>query len=389
MIVICEGLGGSGAVANVAWHHAQGLSREWTVSLISDGLSPERRSHLEQSQGRLKLCLVKVARLTVLRRFAHLPRQLLWIFIALRATQAELQGARTAVICHSHPVAAAIACRFGRRVRLIMVSHGDIFHRPTGSYDPAMTWLYRLTTPLAHRSAAVSVALSPEMFTRIKAHGVLPERIALIPNGLNPNEIGLDDANPTPLEHWLQRPLRLLFVGRLDPIKGVEVLLAALAIVQRSGVKIHLDIVGTATEQRRHQLRQLAKQLDVEQLIHWIGAVPRGSLAMHYRKCHAVVVPSMDDPLPTVVLESMACERPLIGTSVGGIKYMVLANKTGLLIPPSNPQLLAMAIERLDVDRAWLRRASQDSKERSFEFSWEQTSEKLMQVLICSMRDDT
>ena len=128
-------------------------------------------------------------------------------------------------------------------------------------------------------------------------------------------------------------------------------LLAALEICKRSGVVIQLVVVGTATEQIRQQLIQLATQLDVERCIEWVGAVPCRSLAMYYRQCHAVVVPSIDDPLPTVVLESMACARPVIGSSVGGIKYMVSENKTGFLIPPNNPHLLAKALARLDSDR--------------------------------------
>ncbi len=105
-----------------------------------------------------------------------------------------------------------------------MVSHGDIFNRPVCSYDPASTWLYRLTTPAAHRRAAVSVALSSVMVERIQAHGVPSERIALIPNGQDPAEIGFREPVSTPSEHWQQRPFRLLFVGRLDPVKENDVM---------------------------------------------------------------------------------------------------------------------------------------------------------------------
>ncbi|MCP9903240.1 hypothetical protein KBY72_12190 [Cyanobium sp. BA5m-21] len=117
MIVICEGLGGAGAVANVAWQQALGLSRRQPLILISDGLSSERRLQLASRQGQLEVRLVSVPGLTELRRFSHLPRQLLWIQLALRVTQKELQAACTPVICHSHPVAAAMAWRFGRRIR--------------------------------------------------------------------------------------------------------------------------------------------------------------------------------------------------------------------------------------------------------------------------------
>ena len=370
VIVICEGLGGAGAVANVAWQQVLGLSRRQSVILISDGLSPERRQQLASIQGQLKVRQLKLPSFAPLRRFAHLPRQLLWMLLALRATQKELQAACTPVICHSHPVAAAVAWRFGRRIRLIMVSHGDIFHRPPGSYDPAISWLYRRTTPYAHRHAAMSVALSPVMAERIQAHGVRPERIALIPNGLDPAEIGLRDASPTPAEHWLQRPLRLLFVGRLDPIKGVEVLLKALAVARQTGVKLQLDLVGggNITDQRR--LETLTQQLELAQTVSWRGPQPRSSLAEHYRHCHVVVVPSLDDPLPTVVLEAMACGRPVLGSAVGGIGYLVRNGVSGLLVPPGDPRALADSLARLDGDRAVAAALGHEALARSQIFSW-------------------
>ena len=99
-----------------------------------------------------------------------------------------LKGARTEVICHSHPLAAAIALAVWQPCT---ANHGESWGHlspSTGTYDPAI-WLYRLATPMAHRRAAVSVALSPEMASHIESYGVLPARIVLIPNGLNLTEI--------------------------------------------------------------------------------------------------------------------------------------------------------------------------------------------------------
>jgi glycosyltransferase involved in cell wall biosynthesis len=382
VIVICEGLGGTGAVANVAWQQALGLSLWQPVCLICDGLSPERRLQLASNQGQLQIRQLRVPGFAPLRRFSHLPRQLLWILLALRATQKEMQAACTTVICHSHPVAAAVAWRFGGRIRLIMVSHGDIFHRPPGSYDPAISWLYRCTTPYAHRHAAMSVALSPVMAERIQAHGVRPERIALIPNGLDPAEIGLRDASPTPAEHWLQRPLRLLFVGRLDPVKGVEVLLKALAVARQTGLKLQLDLVGgvTITDQRR--LETLTQQLGLDQTVSWRGPQPRSSLAEHYRHCHVVVVPSLDDPLPTVVLEAMACGRPVLGSAVGGIGYLVRNGESGLLVPPGDPAALAEALGRLERDRYATDALGEAALERSRHFTWPANVSALQALIL-------
>ena len=71
---------------------------------------------------------------------------------------------------------------------------------------------------------------------------------------------------------------------------------------------------------------------------------------MFYRRCHVVVVPSLDDPLPTVVLEAMASGRP-VGSTVGGIGYMVRDGESGILVQPSQPQDLARVFALLDQDR--------------------------------------
>jgi hypothetical protein len=78
---------------------------------------------------------------------------LVWIYLLvsctsryLEALEGSIQGKNVrpvVVICHSHPVAAFVARWFGRRVRVVMISHGDIFHRPAGTYDPGVSWLYR------------------------------------------------------------------------------------------------------------------------------------------------------------------------------------------------------------------------------------------------------
>ena len=386
VIVISEGLSGRGAVANVAWQQALGLSHQQRVILISDGISPERRRHLEESQGGLELCLVKVPRLKALRRFAHLPRQLLWILMALRAIQGKLQEARMAVMCHSHPLAAAIAWRFGSRVRLVMVSHGDIFHRPPGTYDPSIAWLYRRTTAYAHRRAAVSVALSPVMVERIQAHGVPAERVALIPNGIDPVEIGLNNPIPTPIDHWKECPLRLLFVGRLDPIKGVDVLLESVALAKQKGLEFQLDFVGSGsfTEQRR--LQALSDKLGLSKKVQWHGDQPRSSLIGFFRSCHVVVVPSLDDSLPTVVLEAMASGRPVVGSAVGGIGYLVRDGLTGRLVEPSQPHALAEVFACLDQDRLAISALGQAALERSRSFTWAANVESI-KVLITDATD--
>ena len=152
------------------------------------------------------------------------------------------------------------------------------------------------------------------MVDRIQAHGVPAARVALIPNGIDPDEIGLSNPTPTLAEHWQEYPLRLLFVGRLDPVKGVDVLLESLALAKQSGLEFQLDIVGTGTLNEQRRLQALSDRLTLAKEVQWHADQPRFTLAGFYRRSHVVVVPSLDDPLPTVVLEAMACGRPVGGS---------------------------------------------------------------------------
>ena len=251
-----------------------------------------------------------------------------------------------------------------------MVSHGDIFHRPPGSYDPFIAWLYRCTTPYAHRRAAMSVALSPVMLKRIQAHGVPAERVALVPNGIDTDEIGLNNSIHTPVNHWQEGPLRLLFVGRLDPVKGVNVLLEAMALAKRDGLEFQLDIVGKGSDSEERRLKSLSARFGLVKEVHWHGDQPRCSLAGFYKRSHVVIVPSLDDPLPTVVLEAMASGRPVVGSAVGGINYLVQDGVTGVLVQPSQPHALAEVCISLDQDRLITSTLGRAAFERSSHFSW-------------------
>ncbi len=373
VIIICEGLAEEGAVANVAWQQAIGLCNYQPVYLVSDGLSLEKQQQIKANGGRLHVTNLQSPKLLILRRFAHLPRQLIWIIIAIKATAHainEQPKKLLSVICHSHPIAVAVGWCFGHRVKLIMVSHGDIFHRPPHSYDPAITWLYRLTTRKAHNLAAMNVALSPVMAERIQAHGVSRDKIILIPNGIAPSEIGLTHPVLPEVEHWKAHPMRLLFIGRLNPVKGVDILLESVSLLRQQDINIFLTIIGIGRPKDYEFIESIVRQNGLNAFVKTLQSQPRNQLARHYTDCHLVVVPSRDEALPTVVLEAMACGRPVVGTNVGGIGFLVQDGKTGLVIAPNSPVALANALVHLNNDREKMAAMAKASLKRIQAFDW-------------------
>ena len=384
VFIICEGMAEEGAVANVAWQQAIGLCSDQPVYLVSDGLSKQREQQMASYGSCLQARILPSPKLLILRRFAHLPGQLIWIFSAIKATVDAIHGqpkTPITVICHSHPMATAVGWYFGPRVKLVMVSHGDIFHRPPGSYDPAITWLYRLTTRKAHRLAAMNVALSPVMAKRIKAHGVASNQIILIPNGIHPSEIGMIHPGLPEVDHWESHPLKLIFIGRLNPVKGVDILLESMSLLRQMKISVSLTIIGIGRPTDHQSIGNFVAKNGLNTSVKTLQSQPRNNLAKYYADCHLVVVPSRDEALPTVVLEAMVCGRPVVGTDVGGIGFLVEDGKTGLVIAPNSPSALANALIHLNHDRKKMAAMAEAALERSQAFTWRANVNKLASTM--------
>lgn len=384
VIIICEGMAKGGAVANVAWQQAIGLCRYQSVYLVSDGLSQEKEQQSQSNSNCLHVKILQTPKLHILRRFAHLPRQLIWITTAIKATYnviKEHPKTQISVICHSHPMAVAVGWWFGHRVKLIMISHGDIFHRPPGSYDPAITLLYRLTTQKAHKLATVNVALSPVMAKRIQAHGVSSQKVVMIPNGIHPSEIGLIHPDLPEVKHWQTHPLKLLFIGRLDPVKGMDILLESLRLLRQEKINVSLTIVGIGRPKDYESITSFVTQHGLGSVVKTIQSQPRNQLAIHYADSHLVVVPSRDEALPTVVLEAMACGRPVVGTNVSGIDFLIQDGKTGIIVAPNSPSALANALAYLNSDREEMASMANESLKRAQQFDWKSNIDALELIL--------
>jgi len=205
------------------------------------------------------------------------------------------------------------------------------------------------------RKAACVVACNHDVAGELRDSGA---NVHLVPHGVD-----LDGFAPQPFPDGGR--LQLLAVGRLVEKKGFHILIAAVARLRCS---FQLDIVGEGPEEER--LKDLIRTHGLESKVRLCGPKTHEDLPEAYNRAHLVIVPSIvdrsgdRDGLPNVVLEAMACGRPVIGSDAGAIGSAVVHEETGLLTEPGNAESLATAIDLLAERDAGLQQFGIRARER-------------------------
>jgi glycosyltransferase involved in cell wall biosynthesis len=155
----------------------------------------------------------------------------------------------------------------------------------------------------------------------------------------------------------------LLVVGRLDPEKGVDVLLDALPELRGAdGRPVTLRVVGTGECEGR--LRAKAQRLGLGSRVLFDGHVPFGpELFARYASCRLLVIPSHTEGLPKTAYEAMAFGRPVVATAVGGLRQVIgRGGERGRLVPPGDARALARAVGELLADPEALQVAGSNAR---------------------------
>jgi D-inositol-3-phosphate glycosyltransferase len=203
----------------------------------------------------------------------------------------------------------------------------------------------------------------------IRYCGATPGQVAVIPCGVDLTLFRPQNRQQAREALGLRRdqPV-LLFVGRLDPFKGPDVLLRAAAMMEEQAQVV---IVGgrLTGDQELQNLRKLATSLKISQRVHFLGARPQQELPMVYSAADVTVVPSYHESFGMAAVESLACSTPVVATRAGGLMTVVQHGGTGYLVPRC-PGFFAERLDSLLQQPAVLERMRQAARPSVQHLGW-------------------
>ncbi|MBT9163933.1 MAG: D-inositol 3-phosphate glycosyltransferase [Chloroflexi bacterium] len=201
---------------------------------------------------------------------------------------------------------------------------------------------------LANKCHRIIAATTKERDDLVHYYGASPDTISVIPCGVN---LELFQPMDRPLARQrlnLNEEKVILFVGRMDPLKGIENLLVAASNLSRTH---HLKLIvaggGDKTQSEVERLKGLSRQLQIDDQVAFLGSMSQEDLPQLYNAADVCVVPSHYESFGLVALESLACGTPVVATRVGGIESLIRQGETGYVVAGNAPQTLADTIARL------------------------------------------
>jgi len=170
----------------------------------------------------------------------------------------------------------------------------------------------------------------------------------------------------------------LLYVGRIDPIKGLSVLIEAMNLLNYKD-RPKLLVIGDNNQSNPTMLNvlEIIERYELQENVVFIGATEQSNLPLYYNAADICVIPSHYESFGLVALEAMACNTPVIGTKVPGLESIITDQINGLLIIPNSPQILAEKIKLLISDKDLAKLISQNGLKKSMEMTWDSTAEKI------------
>jgi D-inositol-3-phosphate glycosyltransferase len=223
-------------------------------------------------------------------------------------------------------------------------------------------------------------------------YGVNHQKVSIIPPGVDTHHF-----YPIPQDEAKEaigissKDRMALFVGRIEPLKGVDTLLRAMALVKKNCHRFicpqYLVIIGGDPEGRpedetgeMQRLRSLSHELGLGEMVLFVGKRDQHTLPYYYSAAEVVVMPSHYESFGMVALEAMACGAPVIASQVGGLAFLVKDGETGYFVPAQDPEALAEKLRLMFVEHDLRARFGERAAAYAQGFRWETIASQIASV---------
>jgi D-inositol-3-phosphate glycosyltransferase len=235
---------------------------------------------------------------------------------------------------------------------------------------------------LMRQADTIVAATTLDMSQMVWHYDANPEHIRIVPCGVDLHRFQPHDmvearsilglpAQPTPL---------VLLIGRIEPLKGIDALIRAVALVRQQHphlAELEAIVVGGASDQQPEQwnaeqrrLDQIRHELGIAHAIKFVGARPQSQLSLYHAAADVVTMPSHYESFGMAALEAMASGRPVIATNAGGPATIISHGVNGLLTPPDNATELAQHLAYVLQDSHTAYKLGTSARQRAERYGW-------------------
>lgn len=243
----------------------------------------------------------------------------------------------------------------------------------------------RVETEIAHQADLLIASTADESAELVQAYGADAERVVVVPPGVDLAMFQPTDRNEARRKIGYGPGRIVLFVGRLERLKGVEIAIEALSLLRdRKHEDVRLLILGEDSmdgdESEKDRLKAVATALGVRESVDFLGSVAHHELPFFYSAADVCVMPSYSESFGLVALEAQACGRPVVGSDVSGLRSVIRDEVSGYLIDGHDPAAYAERIGRLLNNPELAQQMGRRGRLLSQRFSWTRTVDRLQEL---------
>jgi len=243
----------------------------------------------------------------------------------------------------------------------------------------------RVEAEIAQQADLLIASTADESAELVRTYGAVPERVFVVPPGVDLSVFQPVDRDEARRKIGYGPGRLLLFVGRLERLKGVEVAIRALALLRdRNHDDVRLLILGEDSkdgdEGEKDRLKVVAADVGVRDRVDFLGSVAHHELPYFYSAADVCVMPSYSESFGLVGLEAQASGRPVVGSDVSGLRSVIRDQVSGYLIAGHDPAEYAERIGRLLEDPELAQQMGRRGRLLAQRYSWTRTADRLREL---------